>query len=294
MTIAEPAPSLVQRATQGDLGAIDNLLRTIQSGVFNLAVRMLGNRDDAADATQDILLQVVTHLATFRGEARFSTWVFQIARRHLMAASTRSRESPEVSLEAIADKLGQGLAWAERLQTAGAPTVLSPADKLEARQTGLACTQGMLMALDRDHRLAYLLDQLFGLSSVEAAEVCGISPALHRQRLARARQRLDGFFHRTCGLANPQAACRCERQAPVLRLARAQGLHPEGAPRPLAAETPAEQAALEAAFDGLKRLGDAAEVLRAHPEYAAPAKQLGAIRQVLGAEGWLGPAGLKH
>jgi RNA polymerase sigma factor (sigma-70 family) len=294
MNITEPSAQLLQSATEGDLAAIDRLLRSLQPDVFNLAVRMLGNRDDAADATQDILLRIVTHLATFRGEARFSTWVFQIARRHLMAASTRSRESPEVSLDAIADKLDQGLAWAERLQTDNAPAVLSPADKLEARQTGLACTQGMLMALDRDHRLAYLLDLLFGLNSLEAAAVCDISPELHRQRLSRARQKLDSFFGKTCGLASAQARCRCDKQAPVLRLARAQGLQAADAPRPLAAETQAEQAAAEAAFEGLKRLGDAAGVLRAHPAYAAPSAQLNAIRAVLGAEGLLSPLGHTH
>jgi RNA polymerase sigma factor (sigma-70 family) len=110
MKIADPGPAVIQRATQGDLAALDATLLAIQPGVFNLAVRMLGNREDAADATQEILLKVVTHLGSFRQQAAFTTWVFQIARNHLLTASTRSRESPEVSLEALGERLEQGLA----------------------------------------------------------------------------------------------------------------------------------------------------------------------------------------
>ena len=54
---------------------------TIQPGIYKLAVHVLGHRDDAADATQEILLKVVTHLAGFRGESAFSTWVWRLPRR---------------------------------------------------------------------------------------------------------------------------------------------------------------------------------------------------------------------
>ncbi|HYX37657.1 MAG TPA: sigma factor [Oligoflexus sp.] len=71
MKIRDPGPEIVQGAKEGELAAIDSLLKTIQSGVFNLAIRMLGNRADAADASQEILLKVITRLASFRGEADF-------------------------------------------------------------------------------------------------------------------------------------------------------------------------------------------------------------------------------
>jgi len=69
MQITDPGPELLQAATQGELPALDRLLMAIQPGIHNLAVRVLGQRDDAADATQEILLKVVTHLASFRNEA---------------------------------------------------------------------------------------------------------------------------------------------------------------------------------------------------------------------------------
>ena len=223
MKIEEPEPGLVAAAVEGDLGSIDALLRTIQPGVFNLAVRMLGNREDAGDATQEILLKVVTHLAGFRGDAAFATWVFRIARNHLLTALTRSRESPETSLEAMGERLQSGIDFAASLSLAGPGTPLTPEDKLAARQVAIGCTQAMLMTLDREQRLAYVLDAVFGVSAQDGADVLEIEPAAYRQRLSRARRSLDPFVKGTCGLVNADAACRCERQLPALREPRSRG-----------------------------------------------------------------------
>jgi RNA polymerase sigma factor (sigma-70 family) len=289
MTITEPDAQAVARATAGDLAALDALLSAIQPGVFNLALRMLGNRDDAADAAQEILLKVTTHLSSFRAEAAFSTWVYSIARRHLLDAATKSAEAPVLSLEAIAEKLGAGLdIHAAQLRAQG-ERALTPEDKLQARQTALSCTQGMLMTLPRSERLAWILDVSFNLPGEQAAAVLEIEPAAYRQRLGRAREKLDAFVQGTCGLANPQAACRCEKQAPAIELQRSRAT--AGAPLPpkLVAVHRQEMQQAAAQFDALVRLSDAAALLRAHPEYRAPDSMRGAIRAVLRAEGWLAP-----
>ena len=293
MKIADPGPAVIELATQGDLAALDRLLLAVQPGVFNLAVRMLGNRDDAADATQEILLKVVTHLGSFRAEAAFPTWVWQIARNHLLSAVTRSRQSPEVSLEGMAERLQAGLDFVMNLgQAPGVGAVLTPQDKAEARQLALGCTQNMLMALDCEQRLVYLLDTVFGLPSKEAAAVLGIAPPAYRQRLSRAKARLEGFVGQTCGLVNADAACRCERQLPALRHAAASAAHRPGGTAPIAIHR-AERAEAERHFGAFTRLSDAAAVFRAHPEYQAPEALRGAIRAVLGAEGYLGD-GTRH
>lgn len=80
MRIEPVETGLLERARNGDLRALDAVLHAIQPGVYNLAVRMLGNREDARDATQEILLKVTTHLGSFRGEAAFSTWVYRVAK----------------------------------------------------------------------------------------------------------------------------------------------------------------------------------------------------------------------
>jgi RNA polymerase sigma factor (sigma-70 family) len=285
MKITEPGTEILRAATTGDLAALDQVLLAIQPGIYNLAVRVLGNRDDAADATQEVLLKVVTHLGSFRGESGFSTWVWRVAHNHLMTARTRIAESPEVSLEGLAERLGQGLDFAANLaQRQGAPAPLTPQDKLEARQVALACTQAMLMALDREQRLIYVLDVVFDLPSKQAAEVVGITPEAYRQRLSRIRARMDGFMGRTCGLANPDARCRCERQLPALRHLEQSGQR--SAARPVAVHRE-ELLEAERNFAAFTRVSDAAAVLRGHPAYLAPERLRGAIRAVLTQEGFL-------
>ncbi len=271
----------IQLACGGDLMALDTLLAAIQPGVYNLAVRMLGHREDARDATQEILLKVVTHLAKFRGEAAFSTWVYQIARNHLLTASTRARESPEVSLEALQEKLAQGLQYGTSLaDTQSSEVSLSPQDKAEAREVALACTQGMLMAMDRDQRLAYLLDVVFGLPSLQAAQVLEISPEAYRKRLSRAREQLDSFMGGTCGLVNKRTECRCEKQLPAIKFQRQLAKKVQAAV-PLLAE---ESAQIH--LDRLFLMGEAAAVFRGHPQYKAPAAMTQAIREVLQFQGY--------
>jgi len=283
--IAEPAPSILHGALEGSLAAMDALITTIQPGVYKLAVHVLGNRDDAADATQEILLKAVTRLSGFRFESAFSTWVWRVAYNHLMTARTRKAESPEVSLDGIAERLEHGLEFAAQLaRDRGEPGPLSPQDKLEARQIALGCTQSMLMALDREQRLAYVIDTVFGLDSREAAAVVGISPEAYRQRLSRARSRLDAFMSQSCGLANPEATCRCERQLPAVRhLAQLNGVD-RGA---VVALHKTEMEEAERQFAAFTRLTDAAAILRAHPAYQAPQAQRAAILALLRKEGFL-------
>ena len=74
---------LVRLAAEGDKGALEQLLTGVQDLVFNLSLRMLGTIHDAEDASQEILIRVMTNLASFRGESAFTTWVFRIAVNHL-------------------------------------------------------------------------------------------------------------------------------------------------------------------------------------------------------------------
>jgi RNA polymerase sigma factor (sigma-70 family) len=260
--------ALVQRAKQGELVALDTLLVHIQPMVFNLAMRMLGQREDAQDAAQEILLRITTHLASFKGESKFETWVYRVATNHLLTARTRRGETPEISLDAMEEKLGAGMVYAESLGLQADAHSLLPEDQLAARRIALDCTQGMLMGLDRDHRVAYILDVVFALESADAAQVLQINPDAYRKRLSRAREKLQAFMTKTCSLVSPNALCRCAQQALVL-----QKLAP--APASSAARY-AEDELME-----LKRLSDAAAVFRGHPQYKVPGVMIDTIRAVI-------------
>lgn len=76
----------------------------------------------------------------------------------------------------------------------------------------VGCTQAMLLCLDREHRIAYVLGDGLELNSGEAANICEISPAAFRKRLQRARERIQAFMQAHCGLLDPANPCRCRRR----------------------------------------------------------------------------------
>jgi RNA polymerase sigma factor (sigma-70 family) len=271
------APELIARAVQGDLAALDELLASIQGGIYNLAVRMLGNREDAQDASQEILLKVTTHLGSYRSHAAFTTWVYSIARNHLLTAATRTRELPEVSFESLGETLHMGLnigrdTWGGRAQ--------QPEEKAAAREMAVTCTQGMLMRLDRDHRLAYLLDTVFGLPSEEAAQVLEINAAAYRKRLSRARQSLDEFAQTHCGWVSEQAPCRCDKQVHALGQVPAHVKAKMPPMLPLFHHAQEREQAAQV-FDHVVAMSDMAAVLRRHPDWQVPARMRESIRLVL-------------
>ena len=75
---------LIDLAANGNSAALEKLLASVQDFVFNLSLRMLGTLSDAEDATQEILIKVMTNLFTFRKESEFTTWVYRIAVNYLI------------------------------------------------------------------------------------------------------------------------------------------------------------------------------------------------------------------
>lgn len=262
--------SLLTRALAGELAAVDAVLTQIQPLVFNLSMRMLGNREDAQDATQQILLCVITHLSSFRGDAKFKTWVYRITTNCLLTARSRRAEMPQVSFEPMEEKLEQGMAFGHENGLADLPQSIPPENKLAAQRVALACTQGMLMCLDSEHRLAYILDIVFGLESREAPQRLAISDVACRKRLSRARERLQVFMQQNCSLVAENVHCKCQTQAQMQ--SRVQEAQAQSAPLADCAKT--EMLALT-------RMRDAAAVFRAHPQYQVSAVMLATIRVVL-------------
>jgi RNA polymerase sigma factor (sigma-70 family) len=183
----------VEAAVAGDRAALEAVRRAVQGDVYNLAVRMLWCPEDAADATQEILIQVATHLSTFRGESSLRTWVWRIATRHVLRVRRSRVEREEVSFSGFGSELASGLS------DLTAPPSYDPDQALLEQEVMIGCTSGMLLCLDRDHRIAYVLGEVFEVSSDDAAEILGVSAATYRKRLSRARERLRAFLRGHCG-----------------------------------------------------------------------------------------------
>ncbi len=258
MPAVDVAPSLVAAAVGGDQRALEQLLRTVADDVRHLAQRMLWHPQDAEDATQEILVKVATRLSTFRGDARVTTWVYRIAVNHLLSTRRRRAEDPALT---FAD-FGRDLA--EDLDTAHDPRGVDEA--LLAEEVMVGCTQGMLLCLDREHRVAYVLGDVLELSSDEAADVCGIAPAAFRKRLQRARERIQRFMQGHCGLLDPGNACRCRR-----RIGAAIGRERVDPDNLLFARR------VGALKLDMERFTDAGAIFRSHPELRTPPELVDAV-----------------
>ena len=210
-------PDRLGAARDGNRAALEALARDIERPVFNLAMRMLANRADAEDATQEILIKIITHLGTVREPEAAGAWAFRVACRHLVREQRRGRVE---GLRLTFDAFGADLA------TGQADIAVSGLDACEAeiaiREVKIGCTLAMLTCLSRPLRIAYLVGDVLELTDSEAAAALEVPSATYRQRLHRARRQIIAFVGQHCGIVRDDAPCRCDRRVvPALACGRA-------------------------------------------------------------------------
>jgi RNA polymerase sigma factor (sigma-70 family) len=203
---ALPAVSLeelARRTIDGNRDALDQLVRGLQGHIYGLAIRMLWNREDAEDATQEILIRIVTRLSQFDFRSRLTTWAYRVAVNYILDTKKSGIERLHMSFGRFAEDLEKGL------------QPIAPADSEQSvliEEVKVGCSLAMLQCLDRPHRAAYVLGELMDLSGPEAAEALNISAELFRKRLQYARETIVTFTRAHCGLVSDTAACRCNRR----------------------------------------------------------------------------------
>lgn len=195
----------VREAQQGDKAALERLVVAIQDPVYFLALRMLCNPEDAKDATQEIIINVITKLSTFEFKSAFKTWVYRVASNYLLNAKRLIAKDPCLSFDAFAQDLESDLEDAAAMRNAVEYPLL-------LNELRISCTMAMLLCLDRKHRMAYILGDIFELDHNEASEILGVTKNNYRQQLSRARGKIVAFTGRHCGLVSDTAPCSCERK----------------------------------------------------------------------------------
>ncbi len=201
--------TLVAEARCGSRDSLERLVIRIQRPVYNLALSMLWHPEDARDASQEILVRVVTHLSSFRGDSRFLTWVYRIAVNYLVSARQSRIEAQGLTFEQFGADLAEGLSDLPR-----GSNEWPPDRALLLEEVKIGCMHALLTCLDRPHRLAYVLGEIFEVEGPEAARILGISTAAFRKRLSRAREAIVGFTRIHCGLVDADNPCRCIRRLP--------------------------------------------------------------------------------
>lgn len=198
---------LVEQAKNGDRTALERLVLRHQAWIYNIAVRMVFQPQDAEEVTQEVLIKVITKLSTFKGESKFRTWLYRIATNHVLNMKRRSAESGvttfvdyEAAIRSTPD--------ADLPDPKSMPVALP----LLVEEAKNSCTMGMLLCLDRKQRLIFTLGEILGATDTVGGEVLEMTADNFRQCLARARHDLHSFMNNQCGLVNASNPCRCPKK----------------------------------------------------------------------------------
>jgi RNA polymerase sigma factor (sigma-70 family) len=197
---------LVDKVLVGDSKALDELVNIHQAFIYNVAWKMTHSNEDALDLTQEVLIKVITKLSTFKRESAFRTWLYRIVFNEFLQSKRKAKEEVFTSFEE----------HDRQLNMVPNPE-LTPAEELELKdytnEVKFRCTSAMLICLDREQRLIYLLGESFGIDHNLGAEIFRISPQNFRVKLSRARKELHNYMEYRCGLVNKANPCRCVKKA---------------------------------------------------------------------------------
>jgi RNA polymerase sigma factor (sigma-70 family) len=196
---------LVQQAVNGSKSALEGITIAIQDNIYYLSLRMLANPDDAKDATQDILIKVITNLSSFRFDSHFNTWVYRIASNYLISANKIVKRDAGLTFELFRMDLEQDLQAPAKLTD-------NPDYQAQLNELRISCTMAMLLCLNLPHRMAYILGDILEMTHDEASSILSISKSNFRQQLSRARKKIIEFTNESCGLINKCANCSCEKK----------------------------------------------------------------------------------
>ena len=199
----EELRAFVDKATAGDKKALESLVAGVQDLVFNLSLRMLGTFADAEDASQDILLKMITHLSSFKGDSSFTTWVFSIAVHHLKNYKKHMFAQFPLSFEYYGEDI-------ENAKIQDVPDLTQNVEKdLLAEELKMSCTNVMLQCLDTESRCIFILGTMFKVDSRIAGEMLEMTPEAYRKRLSRIRKKMADFLGTYCGEYGG-GRCRCK------------------------------------------------------------------------------------
>ena len=198
---AIPDAQLVRLAKAGELSAFETLVQRHERTAYSLARRMLQNEQDAEDVTQQAFLSALEHLAGFREEASFKTWLLRLATHAALKVIRKRKGLDTVSLEEATE-------GSEDVHSVPHPEFIadwreSP-EQLVPRNETRRLLDEALAQLDEKHRLVFLLRDVEGMSVKETADALGLSESNVKVRLLRARLQLREHLTRALGDAQTQ------------------------------------------------------------------------------------------
>jgi len=197
---------LVQEAVAGSRVAADQLIRRHQPFIYNVALKLVRDSDDAADLTQEVLVKMMTKLMQFQFKSSFRTWLYRIVMNHFMNTKRRKAELQVYSFDELGEVNDQ--LYKDEYMDIEEQRVY----KEQIAFVRNKCMASTLLCLDREQRMVLILGAIFHLKSPIAAELLDMSPENFRKQLSRAKADLFQFMDNKCGLIDPKNPCRCYKK----------------------------------------------------------------------------------
>lgn len=199
---------LIISAQKGDRKSLEELLLKHQPYIYNIAWKMVRNPGDAEDLAQEAMIKVTINLSKFKFNSTFRTWAYRIVVNHFLTAEKRKNEMFIKSFDDMSSNLNN------------TPDIeMNGIEKSEfndyIREMNLMCMSGMLLCLNREQRLVYIIGEMFNADHNIGSEILNISKDNFRAKLKKARKDLFHFMNNQCGLVNKSNPCRCHKKVGV-------------------------------------------------------------------------------
>lgn len=196
---------LIHLAQEGDRKALEELLLKHQPYIYNVAWKMVKNPDDAADLAQEAMIKVTVSLGNFKFNSTFRTWAYRIVLNHFLTAKRKQSEIQINSFDTMAGNLNNTpdheLTSTERKEFSD-----------YVKEMNLMCMSGMLLCLNREQRLVYIIGEMFSGDHGIGSELLDMSKDNFRAKLKKARKDIYHFMNNQCGLVNKSNPCRCHKK----------------------------------------------------------------------------------
>ena len=203
-----PDDVLVGEILDGNKKSLNGLILRHQPFIYNIAWKMLGDPMKAEDLTQEALLKIISNLSSFKGQSSFRTWAYRIVRNHFL----NDQKKPGNLFASNFKDLGHMLDAAPSVDITLEEQQIK---KEEIREVRLQCLSGMLLCLNKEQRLIYIIGDIFGADHNIGSEIMDISKDNYRKKLSNARKDLHNFMQNKCGLVNKANPCRCHKKVTV-------------------------------------------------------------------------------
>mgnify|MGYP001461298494 FL=1 len=212
VSAGEKDEQLIDEALTGSRHALERLIYRHQAWIYNIALRMVFYPQEAEDVTQEVLIKIITKLSTFRKESSFRTWAYRIVINQVLNMKKSIGEKNHASdfdeYWKIIENTPDNELPAQENYKVEMQTLVN--------EVKVSCMSGMLLCMDREQRLIFILGSIFQVTDKIGAEIMDMTRDNFRQKLSRARKQMHNFMHDKCGLMNKNNPCSCEKKTKAL------------------------------------------------------------------------------